>query len=123
MMTKDTINQLTSSHILTFYMKFNSLYSTKPFYFDLISYLLRQCSRYDRLDLVNIIFARFVHDVELSSRKHVLVALVIKVWNVMVKIYVDKGQPEEVISSKLWEITLFFIRKLFIKKKFFFFSI
>ncbi|PKC12491.1 hypothetical protein RhiirA5_496903 [Rhizophagus irregularis] len=98
MITKDTINQLTSSHILSFYMKFNSLYFTKPFYLDLISYLLRQCSKHDRLDLVNVIFARFVHDVDMSSRKHVLVAFVIKVWNVMAKIYADKGQPEEVIS-------------------------
>ncbi|RIA95524.1 hypothetical protein C1645_734016 [Glomus cerebriforme] len=34
----------------------------------------------------------------MSSRKHVLGALVIKVWNVMARIYADKGQPEEVIS-------------------------
>ncbi|GBB90515.1 hypothetical protein RclHR1_01750014 [Rhizophagus clarus] len=98
MITKDTINQLTSSHILSFYMKFNSLYSTKTFYLDLISYLLRQCSKHDRLDLVNVIFARFVYDVYISSRKHVLVALVIKVWNVMAKIYSDKGHHEEVVN-------------------------
>src|SRR5437764_5615489 len=101
MITRDTINQLTSPHVLSFYMKFNSLYSTKPFYLDLISYLLRQCAKYDRLDLVNVIFARFIYDINKNSRIHVLGALVIKVWNVIVRIYADKGRHEEVISSKL----------------------
>ena len=100
MITRDTINQLTSSQILSFYVNFNSLYSTKPFYLGLITYLLNLCAKYDRLDLVNVIFARFIYDISASSRKHVLGVLVIRVWNVMARIYADKGQPEEVISSK-----------------------
>ncbi|CAG8548195.1 16104_t:CDS:2 [Funneliformis mosseae] len=98
MITRNTLTYLTSSQILSFYINFNSLYSTKPFYLNLISYLLRQCAKYDRLDLVNIIFARFIYDVDMSTRKYLLGALVIKVWNVMFKIYADKGRPEEVIG-------------------------
>ena len=100
MITRDTINQLTSSQILSFYVNFNSLYSTKPFYMGLITYILNLCAKYDRLDLVNVIFARFIYDVNASPRKHVLGMLVIKVWNVMAKIYAGKGQPEEAINSK-----------------------
>ncbi|CAI2182041.1 6446_t:CDS:2 [Funneliformis geosporum] len=98
MITSNTLTYLTSSQILSFYIKFNSLYSTKPFYLTLISYLLRQFAKYDRLELVNVIFARFIYDVEMSTKKYLLGALVINVWNVVFKIYADKGRPEEVIS-------------------------
>ena len=102
MITRNTIDQLTSSQILSIYINFNSLYSIKPYYLDLISYLLRQCAKYDRLDLVNVIFARFIYDINKNSRIHVLGALVIKVWNVIVRIYADKGRHEEVINSKFF---------------------
>ena len=100
MIARNTITYLTPSQILSFYVNFNSLYSTKPFYLNLISYLLRQCAKYDRLDLVDVIFARFIYDVDMSARKYILDALVIRVWNVVLRIYADKRQPEEVISSE-----------------------
>jgi len=100
MVTRNTITYLTPSQILSFYVDFNSLHSTKPFYLNLISHLLRQCAKYDRLDLVNVIFARLIYDVDMSARKYILGALVIKAWNVMLKIYAGKGQHEEVFNSK-----------------------
>ena len=82
------------------YNTLHSSYSSNPFYFKLISYLLCECAKYDRLDLANMFFAKFLHDVDTSQQKHLLKPLTINVWNMLLKIYLEKNIHNEVRNSK-----------------------
>ncbi|CAJ0832456.1 1036_t:CDS:2 [Entrophospora sp. SA101] len=88
--------QMTLREALSFYNTLYSNYSSSLFYFKLISYLLRECAKYDRLDLVDMFFAKFIHDIDTSQQKYLLKSLAINVWNVLLKIYNEKRMQNEV---------------------------
>ncbi|CAG8489179.1 3407_t:CDS:2 [Diversispora eburnea] len=91
------IFQLTSLQALEFYKILQSSYSLKPFYYNLMTYLLRRCANYDRLDLVEIFFAQFIQDINVNKKeKHLIERFMIKVWNTLSGIYAEKGLFDEV---------------------------
>ncbi|CAG8534115.1 10680_t:CDS:2 [Acaulospora morrowiae] len=89
-------SKLTSFQALSLYKNLYTHYRLKPFYLDLISYLLRQFANIDRLDLMEVVFAQFVRDVNASERKYLIGGYVTKVWNMISCIYAEKGRFEEV---------------------------
>ncbi|CAG8657022.1 21772_t:CDS:2 [Dentiscutata erythropus] len=62
-----------------------------------MTYLLRRCANYDRLDLVEIFFAQFIQDINVNKKeKHLIERFMIKVWNTLSGIYAEKGLFDEV---------------------------
>nr|CAG8487780.1 15461_t:CDS:2 [Entrophospora candida] len=55
-----------------------------------------ETANYDRLDLVDMFFAKFIHDIDTSQQKYLLKSLAINVWNVLLKIYNEKRMQNEV---------------------------
>ncbi|CAG8496634.1 9523_t:CDS:2 [Paraglomus occultum] len=84
---------------LEFYATVSAECRNQPFYVRLISCMMKDCSNYDRLDLSEAVFAKYVREAmteEYNSHHHIVV------WNTLIKIYVKRGMVKK--ATKVYEM-------------------
>ena len=78
--------------VLEFYATVSAECRNQPFYVRLISCMIRDCSNYDRLDLSETVFAKYVREAMTegcNSPHHIIV------WNTLIKLYVKMGMVKK----------------------------